>query len=66
MDPAGRRHDPLYTIPIAGVVTGIVGVLFGIPALRLAGVSLALATFAMAVALPRGEAFRLRHGRWRG
>ena len=52
LDPAGRRHDPLYTIPIAGVVTGIVGVLFGIPALRLAGVSLALATFAMAVALP--------------
>ena len=50
--PLGDGMTPLYTIPIAGLVTGIVGVLFGIPALRLAGVSLALATFAMAVALP--------------
>ena len=43
---------PLFTIPIAGLVTGIIGFLFGIPALRLAGVSLALATFAIAVSLP--------------
>ena len=47
--PLGNGMTPLFTIPIAGLVTGIVGVLFGIPALRLAGVSLALATFAMAV-----------------
>ena len=44
---------PIFTIPIAGLITGVVGVLFGIPALRLAGVSLALATFAVAVSLPQ-------------
>jgi branched-chain amino acid transport system permease protein len=50
--PLGNGMTPVFTIPIAGVVTGIIGLLFGIPALRLAGVSLALATFAMAVSLP--------------
>jgi len=43
---------PIFTIPIAGLVTGVIGYLIGIPALRLAGVSLALATFAVAVSLP--------------
>jgi branched-chain amino acid transport system permease protein len=43
---------PIWAIPIAGVVTGVIGCLFGLPALRLAGVSLALATFAVAVSLP--------------
>jgi branched-chain amino acid transport system permease protein len=50
----------LATIPIAGLVAGIVGFAFGFPALRLAGVYLALATFALAVAVPalaRGERF---------
>jgi branched-chain amino acid transport system permease protein len=42
----------LWTIPIAGLVAGVAGVLFGIPALRLSGLYLALATFAVAVALP--------------
>jgi branched-chain amino acid transport system permease protein len=42
----------LWTIPIAGLVTGLVGFLFGIPALRLSGLYLALATFAIAVAMP--------------
>jgi branched-chain amino acid transport system permease protein len=42
----------VYTIPIAGLVTGVIGYLFGIPALRLAGVSLALATLAVAVSFP--------------
>ncbi|MGH3103236.1 MAG: branched-chain amino acid ABC transporter permease [Gaiellaceae bacterium] len=42
----------LWTIPLAGLVTGAVGFLFGFPALRLAGVYLALATFALAVAVP--------------
>ena len=42
----------IWTIPIAGVVAGLAGVLFGIPALRLSGLYLALATFAIAVALP--------------
>jgi branched-chain amino acid transport system permease protein len=50
--PLGDGMTPVYTIPIAGVVTGIVGILFGIPAVRLAGVSLALATFALAVSMP--------------
>ena len=42
----------IYTIPIAGLVAGIVGFLFGFPALRLTGLYLALATFAVAVATP--------------
>jgi branched-chain amino acid transport system permease protein len=42
----------IFTIPIAGLVTGVIGCLFGIPALRLAGVSLALATLAVSVSLP--------------
>jgi branched-chain amino acid transport system permease protein len=43
---------PIWAIPIAGLVTGVIGYLFGLPALRLAGVSLALATFAVAVSMP--------------
>jgi branched-chain amino acid transport system permease protein len=42
----------IYTLPIAGAVAGAAGVLFGIPALRLSGLYLVLATFAVAVALP--------------
>jgi branched-chain amino acid transport system permease protein len=42
----------LYTIPIAALVAGGVGFLFGIPALRLSGLYLALATFAIAVGTP--------------
>ena len=42
----------IWTIPIAGLVAGLVGFLFGIPALRLSGLYLALATFAIAVAAP--------------
>ncbi len=42
----------LLTIPIAGVLAGLAGFLFGIPALRLSGIYLALATFALALALP--------------
>ena len=41
-----------WTIPIAGLVAGVAGLLFGIPALRLTGLYLALATFAIAVATP--------------
>jgi branched-chain amino acid transport system permease protein len=43
----------IWTIPIAGLVTGVIGYLVGLPALRLAGVSLALATFALAVSMPQ-------------
>ena len=50
--PIGDGMRPVLTIPLAFVITGAIGFLFGLPALRLAGVSLALATFAMAVSLP--------------
>jgi branched-chain amino acid transport system permease protein len=41
------------TLPIAGLICFIFGFLFGFPALRLSGVYLALATFALAVAMPQ-------------
>jgi branched-chain amino acid transport system permease protein len=50
--PMGHGMRPVFTIPLAFAITGVIGFLFGLPALRLAGVSLALATFAMAVSLP--------------
>lgn len=42
----------LWTIPAAALVAGVAGFLFGVPALRLSGLYLALATFAIAVATP--------------
>src|SRR5438874_3418803 len=49
------RFDAPYalTLPAAGLVTFIAGFLFGLPALRLEGLYLALATFALAVATPQ-------------
>jgi branched-chain amino acid transport system permease protein len=41
------------TLPIAGIVCFVSGFLFGLPALRLRGHYLALATFALAVAMPQ-------------
>ena len=41
------------TLPVAGVICFGVGFLFGQPALRLSGVYLALATFALATAMPQ-------------
>jgi branched-chain amino acid transport system permease protein len=41
----------VWTIPLAGLVAGAAGFLFGFPALRFRGVYLALATFAIPVAL---------------
>ena len=41
------------TLPAAGVVCFVAGFLFGLPALRLEGLYLALATFALAVATPQ-------------
>jgi len=41
------------TLPVAGVVCFAFGFLFGQPALRLSGVYLALATFALATAMPQ-------------
>jgi branched-chain amino acid transport system permease protein len=42
----------VWTIPLAGVAAGIVGFVIGLPALRLSGPYLALATFGFAVAMP--------------
>jgi branched-chain amino acid transport system permease protein len=43
----------LWTIPAAGGVCFVVGFLFGLPALRLQNLYLALATFALATAMPQ-------------
>lgn len=49
-----KAHWPYWaTIPVAGVVCLIAGFLFGLPALRLEGLYLALATFALGVAMPQ-------------
>jgi branched-chain amino acid transport system permease protein len=42
----------VWTIPLAGLAAGLVGFLIGLPALRLSGLYLSLATFAFAVAMP--------------
>lgn len=49
------RYEVPYwaTLPPAGVVCLVAGFLFGLPALRLEGLYLALATFALAVATPQ-------------
>jgi branched-chain amino acid transport system permease protein len=41
------------TLPISGVICFAFGFLFGLPALRLSGIYLALATFALATAMPQ-------------
>jgi branched-chain amino acid transport system permease protein len=43
----------VWTLPAAGGVCFAVGFLFGLPALRLQGLYLALATFALAIAMPQ-------------
>ncbi|HEY1941612.1 MAG TPA: branched-chain amino acid ABC transporter permease [Roseiarcus sp.] len=49
-----KLHVPYaFAIPIAGVVCFVAGFLFGLPALRLGGLYLALATFALAMATPQ-------------
>ena len=53
------------TVPIAGAVCLVAGFLFGLPALRLEGLYLALATFALAVATP--QILKYRHiEQWTG
>ena len=42
-----------WTLPVAGLICLLSGFLFGLPALRLEGIYLALATFALAVAMPQ-------------
>jgi branched-chain amino acid transport system permease protein len=51
MDQAKMPYG--WTIPVAGLVCLVLGFLFGIPALRLEGLYLALATFALALAVPQ-------------
>ena len=51
--PIGDGMRGIFTIPLAFLVAGVFGYAFGLPAQRLAGVSLALATFAVAVSLPQ-------------
>ena len=51
MDKAGIPY--WATIPLAGAVCLVAGFLFGLPALRLEGLYLALATFALGVSLPQ-------------
>ena len=51
MDKAGLPY--WATLPIAGAVCAVAGFLFGLPALRLEGLYLSLATFALGVALPQ-------------
>lgn len=43
----------VLTLPVAALVCFVAGFLFGLPALRLSGVYLALATFALATAMPQ-------------
>ena len=50
--PVGDGMKDVYTIPIAALVAALAGALFGLPALRLSGPYLALATFGIAVATP--------------
>ena len=49
-----RLSLPYYlAIPVAGIACFVFGVLFGLPALRLEGLYLAIATLALGVALPQ-------------
>jgi branched-chain amino acid transport system permease protein len=48
-----------WTLPCAGAMCFAVGFLFGLPALRLQGLYLALATFALATAMPQILKFHL-------
>ena len=50
------------TLPVAAIVCFLVGYIFGMPALRLEGHYLALATFALAVAVP--QFLKYRHFEW--
>jgi branched-chain amino acid transport system permease protein len=49
-----KANAPYWaTLPVAAIVCLVVGFLFGLPALRLEGLYLALATFALGVAMPQ-------------
>ena len=48
----GTEIHPLLTVPLSGLAAAVVGIAIGIPALRLRGPYLAIATLALALALP--------------
>jgi len=52
-------------VPVAGAVCLVAGFLFGLPALRLEGLYLALATFALGVAMPQLLKYKALEG-WTG
>ena len=51
MEDVGLAYG--WTLPAAGIICFLSGFLFGLPALRLEGIYLALATFGLAVAMPQ-------------
>jgi branched-chain amino acid transport system permease protein len=63
MDKAGVPY--WATVPAAGAVCFVAGFLFGLPALRLEGLYLALATFALGVAMPQLLKYH-HHEKWTG
>ena len=63
MDKFGMPYG--LTVPIAGAVCALVGFLFGLPALRLEGLYLSLATFALGVVTPQVLKFKGLE-RWTG
>jgi len=60
---ADHHTNLIATLPLAFAITFACGVLVGIPALRLSGVYLALATFALAVSVPQ---FPLKFSKFTG
>jgi branched-chain amino acid transport system permease protein len=60
---ADHHTNLLLTLPLAFAITFVCGLLVGIPALRLSGVYLALATFALAVSVPQ---FPLKFSKFTG
>jgi branched-chain amino acid transport system permease protein len=63
MDKLGAPY--WATVPVAGAVCLVAGFLFGLPALRLEGLYLALATFALGVAMPQLLKYKALEG-WTG
>src|SRR5436309_15910645 len=48
----GFDINSVWTLPAAAIISFVLGFLFGFPTLRLEGVYLSLATFALAIAIP--------------
>ncbi|MDX6470845.1 MAG: branched-chain amino acid transport system permease protein [Gaiellaceae bacterium] len=60
---ADHHTNLLLTLPLSLAITFVCGLLVGLPALRLSGVYLALATFALAVSVPQ---FPLKFSKFTG